>query len=297
MDESINKPQETIGIEAVPNAEPALESPGANSSYLKIVDNARIAVAITSVVCGICAVIFNNCDDYFTVTLRREPGIWMWGKWIFGIGFLACLAGSLILIIEYLARPATPKSIKFLPIFFRSVFMIIAIAAISYLMLIFYGCMQAVGATIGIFLLLAALKNDYIARVILAVLALIVLCPTLLSTQSTYQYACKHADEIVSAGCEMMDQWPQDRVIDVNRTDQPLPGPLPRVLRKLGVQSIFFERDFASLYVPGTLFSDREFMIYRTPDPEKLRESVFIRRPTNKDMCCQINDRLWMTDY
>jgi hypothetical protein len=111
MDESINKLQVTAGLEGVPNAEPALESPNPNSLYLKIINNARKAVAIAMIVCGVGFIICFNRNDYLTETLRRGPGIWAWASMAFGIGVLICLIATLALIIEYLARPPAPKKI------------------------------------------------------------------------------------------------------------------------------------------------------------------------------------------
>jgi hypothetical protein len=292
-DEGSIDSQKPVGREELPEAGLALET--SRSHYLKIIDNARKAVAITMGGCGLLFVLCVNRDDYLTETLRREPGIWAWGKWIFGIGVLICLVTTLAFIIEYLARPAAPNPIKFRSMFIRSLFIISIIAAIFYAMLIFYGFPQAIGATTGVIILLAAVKKVNPARAIIAVLAVIVLGLTLLSTQTTYQYACRHADEIVAAGCELMDQQPAKQYIHEADIDD---KQVPSVLRKLGVRSILVDEEYVSIYVPGnSVFTDREFIIYRIPNPSTWRDSVFIRRPTNKDEMYKINDRLWMTDY
>jgi hypothetical protein len=295
MDESINKHQVTAGIEAVPNVDLALESPNPNSSYLKIVNNARKAVAIAMVFCGAGFTICFNYNDYLTETLRREPGIWAWGAWAFRIGVLLCLVATLALIIEYLARPAAPKSIRFRSFIIQSMFITITIAGICYSMVISYGLAQGIGATIGTFLLLGALKKDNPARAVLAILAVIVLGPTLLSTQSAYQYARRNADEIIAAGCELMDKYPEKHYIeeaDISNQN------VPRVLRKLGARSIYIDDERVSIYVAGfPSLTNREFIIYKIPNPTSFRESVFIKRAGNKDGLCKITDKLWMTDY
>jgi hypothetical protein len=292
MDESIYKPQLTAGLETVPNADPALRSPGANSSYLKIINNARKVVAILMAVCGIGVVVCVNRDNYLTETLRREAGIWAWGKWAFGIGVLICLIATLTFIIEYLARPAAPKSITFRSLFIRSMFIIIVIAVVFYSMDIFCGLAQGIGATIGTFLLLAALKKDNPTRAVLAVLAVIVLGPTLLSTQSAYQYARRHADEIVAAGCELMDQYPETHYIEkASLSDQHL----PTAIRKLGVYSIKIDKESVSILVPGIPFipgfPDREFHIFRNPTTQS--DPVWAHYGKGAGTFV-ITDRLWM---
>jgi hypothetical protein len=175
-------------------------------------------------------------------------------------------------------------------------FVIIAVSILCYVLIIGYGIAQGIGATIGAFLLLAAFKkNDNAARFVLAILAVLVLGPTFLSTQTAYQYASRHADEIIAAGCELMNRWPDKHYIKEavfgNKN-------IPSVLRKLGTRSIFIDEERISIYVSGFPYiTDREFIIYKNPKPTSLRGSVFIKRSGNKDGMCEITDRLWMTDY
>jgi hypothetical protein len=161
-------------------------------------------------------------------------------------------------------------------------------------MIISYGTAQGIGATTGVFLLLAAVRERRITRTVLAVLAAFVLSITLLSTQSAYQYARRHADEIIAAGCELMNHWPEKHYImeaDISNEN------IPIVLRKIGARSIFIDEERVSIYVPGLpLLSDREFIIYKNPNPTSMRESVFIKSSGNKDGLCKITDRFWMTE-
>jgi hypothetical protein len=150
--------QAPVGHEVVPEAGTELETHNTRSAYLKFINYARIAVAIAMAICGAGSVIFINRYEYFKYTLRREPGIWTWGALAFAIGVYACLIATLALIIEYVARPVAPRQITLRAIFLRSLFIIIAIAAIDYSMFIFFGIWQAIIATIGILMLLAALK-------------------------------------------------------------------------------------------------------------------------------------------
>ena len=295
MDENICRPQGTAGLEAVPNADPVLESTNPNTSYLKIINNARKTVAIAMVVCGAGFVICYNRDDYLTLTLKREPGIWGWASLVFGIGVLISLIATLALIVEYLARPASPKSTILRSLFIRSALIIIAIAVVFCSMDNFYGLAQGIAAAVGTFLLLAALKNANPARAVLAACAVIVLGLTLLSTQSAYQYARRHADEIIAAGCELMNQWPEEHYINANDINN---KNVPNVLCKLGARSIFVDEERVSIYVSGFPYlTDREFIVYKNPNTTTFRESVFIKRSSNKDEMCEITDRLWMTDY
>jgi hypothetical protein len=65
-----------------------VEIPRSYARYLKLVDNARKAVAIGVVVCGPGFALCVNRDEYLRLTLRQEPGIWAWGVNVFGIGVL-----------------------------------------------------------------------------------------------------------------------------------------------------------------------------------------------------------------
>lgn len=104
------------------------------------------------------------------------------------------------LVLERLTRPASPGPFKL-----RSLLVIIAVTVIGVWMVVAYGPWQGVGEAIGAMFLFAAVRQHRPARGVLASLALIVLGLTALGTQTPYQYARRHADEIVAAGCELMD--------------------------------------------------------------------------------------------
>jgi hypothetical protein len=295
MDEIINKHQLTEGLEGTSDVDAALESPSPNASYLRIVNNVRLAVAILMVICG---PIFAYCirqDDFLRNALRRESGIWGSGIWVFGIGVLICMIATFALIIEKLARPVTSKPIRFRPFFVRAMLIAIAVAVIYYSMDVTYGLAQGIGATIGTLLLLGALKNNNPARAVLAVLAVIVLGPTLLSTQSAYQYARRHTEEIVAAGCELMDKYPETQLIEkasLNRQQ------LPAAIRKLGAYSIKIdkEEESVSIYVPGAPFipgnRDCEFHIFR--NPATTSNCVWVQSTGKGGGTSVITDKLWM---
>ena len=140
---------------------------------------------------------------------------------------------------------------------------------------------------IGIFLLLAALRQHDLTRGIFAVFAMIVLGPTLLSTQSAYQYARRHADEIVAAGCELLDQCHK---IPVRHTVKPDDARVPSVLRKLGANSIVVTEKRLSMYVPG--LTPAEFQIYRA-HPTQIYTAWKWKKGKGSGQL-PITDRLWM---
>jgi hypothetical protein len=263
--------------------------------YADRIDVVRKAIAIAMAVCGVGLVVCIQRDDYLTGTLRYEPGIWRLGMWAFGSGVAACLIATLASVVEYLARPTAPTAFTLRSLFARSMIILVVLAAIGVSMAVFFGFPQGVGAVIGTILLLAALRERSMARAILAVLAAIVLGPTLLSTQSAYQYARRNADAIVADGCELMDQWPKkdfDREIKIDDSR------IPKVFHSLGVRQVWIADECVFIYVPRRYgFSDREFVICRTANPTTVGDSVWIKRPSNKDEMVKIDDRLWMTDY
>jgi len=87
-----------------------------------------------------------------------------------------------------------------------------------------------------------------------------------LSTQSAYQYARRHADEIVAAGCQLAEYCREAHVDEIPLDD---PG-VPRAFRELGVRRIQIREEHVHVYVPGLPgFADREFIIDRIPDPAR----------------------------
>jgi hypothetical protein len=265
--------------------------------YANRIDVARKAVAIAMAVCGLGLVVCIRQDDYLTGTLRREPGMWRWGIWAFGIGVAACLTATFAFVIEYLARPTAPTVFTLRVLFVRSLLIFVVIAAISFSMTLGFGAAQGVGAAIGAILLLAAIRERRAARAILAVLAVVVLGPTLLSTQSAYQYARRNASEIVAAGCELMGQWPKTQFDQEVQIDDPR---VPKTFHSLGVRRVWIEEDCVSVLVPGLLgLSDREFVICRDPHPATIANSVWMQRKGFSKACAtvRINDQLRMTDY
>ena len=173
--------------------------------------------------------------------------------------------------------------------FVRSLFILVTVVAICLSMTFAYGPWQAIGAVIGTFLVLAAVREHRIVRVVLAILAAIMLGLTLLGTQSAYQYARWHADEIVAAGCELMDQCPKSGFDRYNRHPeidtsgildlfgqeiQPTDPRVPKVLRKLGARRIWIDEERVAVYVGPNKFDFScipqpgiEFQIYRYPHP------------------------------
>jgi hypothetical protein len=269
---------------------------------LKLIDTARKSVAIAMAVFGAGFAICTRRDDYLTGTLRWEPGIWAWGKWVLGIGVLTCLIATFALIVEYMARPAAPKPITLRSLFIRSLFILIAVVLISFSMTFAYGPPQAIGAVIGAFLLLAAWREQTEWRVVLAVLAAMVFGLTLWGTQTPYQYAHRHADEIVAAGSELADQCShtyrgqpdldQSEVLaHIGQEVAPGDPRVPSVLRTLGAKRIWVNDERVAIYVGG----NQEFQIYREPHPNTVNAPIWASH-IGKSGSTKLTDRLWATD-
>jgi hypothetical protein len=276
VDEGDIESPEPVGREVLREGGLALKTPIPNVAYLKLVDNVRKAVAIAMAVFGAGYVVCANRNELEFTRETRESGIWAWGAWVFGIAVLACSIATLALVVEYLARPATERPFSLRSFFVRALFIVIVVVAICVAMALLYGPGQAIGAVIGTFLLLAAIREHHTKRAILAFLAAIVLGLTLLGTQSAYQYARWHADEIVAAGCELMDRCPRTDYYTYNRNPeidtsgtlalfgqeiQPSDPRVPSVLRTLGARRIWVDKERVAVYVGG----DTEFEIYRVP--------------------------------
>ena len=180
--------QEGGGIDSSsgPGSPPA--PPQSYARYLKLIDRVKKGVAIGMAICGPGLVLCVRRDDYLRLTLRQESGLWAWGVGVFGIGVLACLVATLALVVEHLARPA-PLRFAMPSVFTRSLVILVTVGAVCLGMVVAYGIAQGIGATIGGFLVLAAVLNHGIARAIAAILAVILIGWTVLSTQSAYQYA------------------------------------------------------------------------------------------------------------
>jgi len=310
------EPQKPAGREAESKARAALKTPTPHGAYLKLINSTRKAVAIAMAVCGVGLVICINRDDYLRLTLRRESGIWAWGCWGFGIGVLICLTVAIALIVEHLARPAKPMPFTLRSVFVRSLLLLVAVISIGLFMTLAYGAGQAIGALIGVFLTLAAVREQNIARVVLAVLAAIILGLTLLGTQSAYQYARWHADEIVAAGCELMNECQKTGCHTHNRHPeidtsgssalfgqeiQPTDPRVPEVLRKLGACRIWVDEERVAVYVGINKFDIScipqpgiEFQIYRDAHPTTTDGPVWSDQ--GKD-ATRITDRLWTNVY
>ena len=140
-------------------------------AYVKFIDAARkadaVAMAIFGIGYGICA----NRTDYLTETLRQEPGIWLWGRLVFGIGVLGCLIATLLLVVEGLARPVAPKPFTLRALLVRSLLIILGSTTVGVLMLTLFGVSHAIGAVTGVLLVLAAWREHRVGSYVLAVLA------------------------------------------------------------------------------------------------------------------------------
>jgi hypothetical protein len=215
----------------------------------------------------------------------------------------------------HLAGPTKPTRFALRSILVRSLLIVVIVGTIGLSMAIVYGPGQAIGAVVGAFLLLAAMRERYIVRALLVILAAVVLGLTLLGTQSAYQFARRHADEIVPAGCELMDQCPRTHYYTYNRHPeidtsgvlalfgqeiQPSDPRVPSVLRKLGAHRIWVDEERVAVYV-GSKFDISqsphckiEFQIYRNPHLTKRSNPVW---GSHGKGATRITDRLWTNDY
>lgn len=134
---------------------------------------------------------------------------------------------------------------------------------------------------------------------------------TVLGTQSAYQYARWHADEIVRAGCDLMDRCPRTeyRACYPARIYTSLFGEeialndprVPQVLRKLGARRIWVDGERVAVYVETNEFDfscipkpEIEFQIYRTPQPKTPHGPVW---GSHGKSHTKLTDRLWTNIY
>jgi hypothetical protein len=307
-------PQEPPESEAVAGLSSTPEIPRSYATCLKLIDNAKKTVAIGMVVCGLGSVLCTRRDDYLRLTLRQESGMWAWGATVFGIGVLACIGAALVLVVEYLARPA-PTRFALRLVSVRSLLILVVSVAIYLGMAFGYGVTQGIGAVVGTFLLLAALREHRVARAVLAVLAAIVLVLTLEGTRSAYQYARWHTDEIVAAGSELMEQCPRSGYYPCNlhpefdastfvffgEQVQPNDPRVPQALRRLGARRIWVDDERVAVYVGINWFDfsclphpEIEFQISRLPHPESYPGEVW---GTHGKSSTRLADRFWTNVY
>lgn len=286
------------------------------SPYTKFIDITRKIVAAAMAICGVGTVVCVHRDDHLRLTLRQDSGMWGWGVLVFEIGVLVCLGLTCALVIEHLARPIAPARHFLRSLFIRFMLIVLAVAALCRAMVAGYGAVQGIGAVFGTLVLLAAVRAHRTARVILAIVAAILLGLTLLGTQSSYQYARWHAEEIVAAGRELMDRCPSTDYrpynvhpeIDPSGTFalmgveiQPGDPRVPEVLRKLGARRIWVDADRVAVYVGTNRFDfstfpqpEIEFQIYRLPHPDTTENPVWGFRGKGST---KITDKLWTNLY
>lgn len=257
------------------------------------IDRVRKTVAVAMLVFGIGYVICVHRDDYLRVTLGRELDAWTWGMLLFLLGLYACLFTTLLLLVEYVARPLPPAEFRWWPMLFRMCWILAGLAGIGYWFGNGYGTGQGIGAVIGLYLLLAAVQQSHPERAFLAGAAVVLLAVVLGSTQSAYQHACRHADAIVAAAEELMARC------SAESAGEEIPVEDQRVsssLRELGIDRIWATHGSVFLHVPGHVFiNDREFIVLA--DGKQGVEAKWIQRFRGKSGFCKINERLWMTDY
>jgi hypothetical protein len=82
-------------------------------TYARRVDYVRKLVAALFAICGAGFVLSVRRVDWLQGTLRRDPGAWVWGAWIFGIGMQLCFVVAIGLIIEYVMRNWRRPPLKF----------------------------------------------------------------------------------------------------------------------------------------------------------------------------------------
>jgi hypothetical protein len=255
------------------------------SAYSNLIDNVRKSVAIAMAVCGGVFVLCVHHDEFIREVMRRDSGIWEWGVRVFGTGILACLAATSLLIVEYLSRPTVANSSRLRTLLVRFFLILLAAAAIFLWFLANYGTAYGIGAVCSLFLILAAMRERSVTRVVLGLLAAIVIVLIVSGTQSAYQYAVRHADEIVAAADALSAQVPDsEHGQEINASDPRI----PTALRKLGARRIRIDSERVSVYVGG----DTEFQISRVSDAGV----DFVWGSRGKG-ATKITERLWTNDY
>jgi hypothetical protein len=292
-------PQESPGSEAIPSQGLTPETVAAHAAYLKLIDSARIAVAVGMAAGGVGFVL---CEKRIIAN----------GPWssVFGTGVLMCLLATLALIVERLVRPE-PQRLPTESTLLRAPLVMAGVIAACFGMSYAFGCGEGLGTAIGLPLALVALRTRGIARIVPAVLAVFFLGWTLLSTQSPYQFARWRADAIVAAGLELMDRCPSSEFHTCEgryssykffgKEIDPRDSRVPPVLRRLRPRRIWVDEDRVAVYVgvnpldcsvsPGP---DVEFQIYRTSTSEKHCGWVW---GSHGKGSTRINDRLWTNLY
>ena len=282
------------------------------AAHLKFIGNVRKFVPAVAIVCGVGAVACVRAHEHFKQISAQQPDNWELAAKILLVGVLACLAATLALVVEYVARPA-PTRFTLRALSIRFLLVLLAVVAVGVGMYFGYGAAQGIAGAIGIFLALAAVRERGMVRVVLAILAAMVIGPTLLSTQSTYQYARWHAGEIVAAGSKLMEQCPATgfRIYNPHPDNtsgtsdlfgkevQPNDPRVPPILRKLGARRIWVDKERVAVYVGRLAFSsvlprpEVEFQIFSRP-------SQYTSSPvwgSHGKGATRITDRLWTNDY
>jgi hypothetical protein len=279
-------------------------NPPANG-YMKTIDTTRKAVAIAMVIFAVGMVLCARRNDLELTTEARRSGAWAWATWAFVMGIYACAIATLALVLEYLARPARPWPFSLRWLFVRALLLLVVVAAITSSLYVAYGPGQAIGAAVGTLLLLAAVREHHIRRGVPAVLATVVLGLTVWGTQSPFQYARWHADEIVAAGCELAERCPRAGYHTYNRHPNfdpsgmfalfgqeisPSDPRVPEVLRKLGARRIWVDDERVAVYVG----EEAEFQIHRDPHGKGRSSPVWGFQGKGST---RIADRLWTNGY
>jgi hypothetical protein len=255
--------------------------------YLRCIDLVKKITAIAAVILGLMFVVAANRADYLHGTLRHESGPWDALALIAGIGFLACCAVAVAIVIEYLSRPKTPGRLFGVQLAVRFAAIAAAAACVFFVMHRSYGEMQAASAVTSLFLVLASVRAASRLRIRLAWIAAIFVGFTLYGTQTAFQFAVRHADEIATAGDRLRNcvpATPEGREISVNDSS------VPAVLRQLGAKRIWIDDERVAVFVgPET-----EFQIFRDPHPDTTCNPQWGFRGKG---ATKISDRLWTNDY
>lgn len=157
-----------------------------------------------------------------------------------------------------------------------------AVVALCLSMTVRYGTGQGIGAMLAACLVLWGLRKRRVGRLFVGGLLAYL---TFLSTQTGYQYARHHADEVIAVACELMDRYPNGKHKWPNfQTKQAWPSGsrLREVLRRLGGYEVTVDGDCVYIYTGGHCGDG--FFIYREPHPPPI---------SGGQDCRKINDRLW----
>lgn len=301
MTEQASEPRDVRAQAGVPSADPAQGAIVRFNAYLRWVDRIRIAAAGFMALSGAVFVVCGGGPRTWEPNLGGgNSGIWAWVNSAAFVCLLAGPAAIVTIVVERLARPDDPSRFSVSSVCLRAMVIGTSSLVLGLSLAISYGPWQAIGGVSGALFAFGAIKQQGSRRICLGILAVIFLACTLLGTQTAYQFARRHAAQIVAAGWELADQFRTSG--DGNRVPHPQrynrfgreidPGDrrVPSVLRDLGVKRIWLDDELVGVYCEGRI----EFHIYHQPRSRYIGDTLWLC--AKSPSVIRIADRLWLIE-